>query len=515
VKILSAEQIRKADAYTIKHEPIKSIDLMERAASKCFDWLYGQAPNLFPSHITEEKDWTFYVVSGTGNNGGDGLVIARLLNRIGYNVKVVLVRLSEKGSSDFEKNLSKLGKLGKELVEIRSEDDLMDITDSSVIIDAIFGTGLNRPPEGIAASVIEKINESGARVISIDMPSGLFSENNADGDPNHIVEADYVLSFQVPKLSFYLAENADFIGEVIILDIGLHPEILKKTEAAYHLLTDDFVRPMLRQRRPFDHKGSFGHALLIAGSDGKRGAAVLATSGAIRAGAGLVTLHTDNKGAETIHAHLPEAMVSFDSGKDARFSEVPELGSYNAIGIGPGLGTSDESSRAMKLLIQDCKVPLVIDADALNILAENPTWLAFLPKGTILTPHPGEFARLIGEKKSHYDNLEAQRELSKKHGIYILLKGGRSSLSLPDGTILINGTGNPGMATGGMGDVLTGIITGLLASGYTPSRAAALGMYLHGRAGDISLESQSQESLLASDLLTFLGKAFQSIQHES
>lgn len=486
---------------------------MERAATKCFDWIYQHAPNLFPPEITEEREWTFHVVAGTGNNGGDGLVIARLLNRMGYNVHVHVIRFSEKGSPDFETNLAKLGKMKKDLVEINQEDDIPEFSRSSVIIDAIFGTGLNRPPEGIAALVIRKMNDSGARILSIDLPSGLFSEDNSTNNLTHVVRSDYILSFQVPKLAFFLAENAGQIGEVVILDIGLHPEFFEKVNAPFQLLTDENMRHMRKVRLPFDHKGTFGHALLIAGSEGKRGAAVMATLGALKAGAGLVTLHTDRLGAGILHSAVPEAMVSIDSGGGTNFSSIPELGGYNAIGVGPGLGNSDETIRALKLLIQESSVPMVFDADALNIIADNPTWLAFLPKGSIMTPHPGEFARLIGEKKSHFANIEMQRELSLKHGIYILLKGGRSTLSLPDGQVLVNGTGNPGMATGGMGDVLTGITTGLLSSGYEPMQAAALGMFIHGRAGDLALDSESVESLLATDLIKYIGKAFESLSY--
>lgn len=488
---------------------------MERAASKCFDWLYESAPRLFDAKNTEEKDWLFHVVVGSGNNGGDGLVIARMLQRVGYEVQVTYVKLSDNPSADFTANFAKLGKLKKSVIEISSEKQVIDYAPKSVIIDALFGTGLNRPAEGIAAAVIEKINECNATVVSIDLPSGMFSEDNSENDWKTIVRSDYLLTFQVPKLAFYLADSAPFIGQLILLDIGLHPEFLRDVDTKYHLLTDGNIAPMRLARRSFDHKGTFGHALIIAGSEGKRGAALMAVEASIRAGAGLVTLHTDREGARLLHQTTREAMVSIDPSEDGSLSELPEIKKYTSIAIGPGSGTSEQTSHALKLLIQNSPVPLVLDADALNILAENPTWLAFLPKGSILTPHPGEFARLIGEKRTHYQNIEAQMELSKKHGIYILLKGGKSTLSLPDGQVLINNTGNPGMASGGMGDVLTGIVSGLLASGYQPMHAAALGMYIHGRAADLALEKESVESLIATDVITYLGKAFQSLENEN
>jgi hydroxyethylthiazole kinase-like uncharacterized protein yjeF len=511
LKILTAEQIREADAYTMKNEPIKSIDLMERAGTRCFNWIYENAPQLFDAKNTEERDWLFNVIVGPGNNGGDGLVIARLLQKVGYEVQISYVKLTDKPSRDFAANFVNLGKLKKALVEISSEKEVIDYSSKSVIIDAVFGTGLNRPAEGIAAAVIDKINQSGALVVSIDLPSGMYSEDNSENNRDTIVGSDYLLTFQVPKLAFYLAESAPFIGKLVILDIGLHFDFLNEVDSKFHVLTDANVAVMRRPRRSFDHKGTFGHALIIAGSEGKRGAALMAVEAVLRAGAGLVTLHTDKEGARLLHQSTREAMVSIDPSDDGSFTTLPNLKKYNAIAVGPGSGTSEQTASALKRLIQESQVPLLLDADAVNILAENLTWLAFLPKGSILTPHPGEFARLIRDKKTHYQNIQSQIELSRKYGIYILLKGGKSTLSLPDGQVLINNTGNPGMGSAGMGDVLTGIIAGLLASGYQPMHAAALGMYIHGRAADIALKKESVESLIATDVTKHLGRAFQTV----
>ena len=512
MKILSSVQIREADAYTIKHEPIKSIDLMERAGTLCFEWLYNAAPNLFPETITEEKDWVFYVVCGVGNNGGDGLVIARLLQRNGYNAEVVVVEVSEKHSKDFTANYDKLGKGKKSVSHIRKTKDVIDFPDDAVIIDCIFGTGLNRPVEGIALEVVEKINACHSTVVSIDMPSGLYDGDNSKNNEKGIVRSDYILTFQVPKLSFFLAENAPVVGQIEILDIGLHRDFMASVVADYHYFTSDEAAVMRRPRPLFSHKGTYGHALIIGGAYGKWGAAILAAKACMRSGAGLVTSHIGKAGADLILQAMPEIMISADE-SETKFTKLPDLSPYSAIGVGPGIGKAEETIRALKLLIQEAKVPLVLDADALNILSDNPTWLAFLPKGSILTPHPGEFARLAGDKLSHFDSIEKQRELSRKHGIYILLKGAHSSLSFPDGRVLINSTGNPGMASGGMGDALTGIITGLLASGYNPLEAAALAMFVHGKAGDLALEKQSVESLVASDLIENIGNAFESLKH--
>jgi NAD(P)H-hydrate epimerase len=510
LKILTAEQIRAADVYTIKHEPIKSIDLMERAGAKCFDWIYDHAPKLFPPSITEESAYVFNVVCGVGNNGGDGLVIARLLQRNGYNVEITVVHFSGKPAPDFEANFAKLGSAKKTVVEVKKAADIPKFASDSVIVDAIFGSGINRPAEGIAADTIDAINGSGAMVVSIDLPSGLYSEDNSKNDFGHVVKANHILTFQTPKLSFFLADTPASGAKLHILDIGLHADYMRDVEVIHHLYTANDAKHHRQTRNKFSHKGTFGHVLLLAGSYGKYGAAALAAKGCLKAGAGLVTSHLSAGGAQAIGMAVPELMLSIDPSPTG-ISELPKLESFTAIAAGPGMGTSEDATRVLKRIIQEAQVPLVLDADALNILADQKTWMAFLPKGTILTPHPGEFARLIGEKLSHFESIEKQREMSQKYGIYILLKGAHSTLSLPDGQVLINSTGNAGMASAGMGDALTGIIAGLLAGGYSPMKAAALGMYVHGCAGDLALGQESPESLTASDLIAHLGRAFNNI----
>jgi NAD(P)H-hydrate epimerase len=512
LKILSTSQGREADEYTIKHEPIKSIDLMERAAGKCFDWIYEHAPQLFPEHLSGEGEWVFKVVCGPGNNGGDGLAVARMLMHNGYNVELIVVHFSDKSSKDFDANYEKLGAAAKkQVLHIKQVSELPLFGSDAVIVDAIFGSGINRPAEGIAAEVIAAINHSGAPVISIDMPSGLYADG-AKGEVPPAVHSHHVLTFQSPKLAFFLAEYAGFVGKVHVLDIGLHPDFMHAVDTDFQLLTASDVRAIRMHRPRFAHKGSFGHALLIAGSQGKWGAAVLAARAVLKAGAGLLTVHAGSEGATLVNQHLPEAMTSIDEG-GSHFSNVPDLAAYRSIAVGPGLGTHPQSAASLKLLIQESKVPLVLDADALNILADNKTWLAFLPKGSILTPHPGEFARLLGEKLCHREGIERQRELSTKHGVYILLKGAHSTLSTPGGKVWINSTGNPGMASGGTGDVLTGIITGLLASGYAPMHAAALGMYIHGLSADLLLNHSAEESILAGEISNNLGLAFKDLGH--
>lgn len=502
MKILSAAQIKEADQFTIQHEPIASIDLMERAARACFSWIRQFILS------SENRTPSFTIVAGTGNNGGDGLALARMLHDEKWPVQVFLIGNSEKGSPDFKANLSRLN--AKQIqVERLDLSDAPDFEKADFIVDAIFGTGLNRPVAKEFKHLFEAISEAEAQVISIDLPSGLMADAPIEAEAI-AVQADIVLTFQNPKLSLLLSEHAPFVGNMKVLDIGLHPDYINAVRTAYQYFTINGAARVRKRRMQFSHKGTYGHCLVIGGSNGMWGAPIMTAKACLRAGAGLVTVHTGGAGAQAVHANLPEVMVLSDAERHF-VSELPELNKFSHVIIGPGLGQSPESVQVFKSLIQISPVPLVIDADALNILADNPTWLSFLPKGSILTPHPGEFARLVGKKPSHFEALHLQAERSRKFGVYMVLKGANTSVSLPDGSIWINSSGNPGMASAGMGDALTGIIGGLLASGYTAAEAAIFGVYLHGHAGDMALTEQSLESLLASDLINHLGKAFQSI----
>ncbi len=502
MKILPVEKIREADAYTIKNEPIKSIDLMERAAKQCFRWIRKKTDNKQPVKI----------FCGPGNNGGDGLVVARLLAKKDYDVKVFIVRFTEKGSDDFNTNLKRLQEPEHiEVSEIRDGDPLPGITPNDLVIDAIFGSGLSRPVTGFVAKLIEKINNSGAITIAIDTPSGLFSDETSNDKNGAIVEADYTLTFQLPKLAFLYPENDQFVGEWHILTIGLMENFIESVDVRNHIVTNEDAIQLLKPRNKFAHKGTFGHALLIAGGYGKMGAAVMSAKAALRAGAGLVTTHVPKSGHHILPAAIPESMVSIDEHEEV-FSKPPELGIYNAIGIGPGLGTQKQTQNALKLLIQNAQVPMLFDADAINILGENKTWVSFIPKGSIFTPHPKEFERLAGKPSNNFQRHEIQREFSRKYSAYVVLKGAHTCITTPSGESFFNSTGNPGMATGGSGDVLTGIILGLLAQKYHPKEAAILGVYLHGLAGDIATRRIAQESLIAGDITESLAKAFWNIQ---
>jgi NAD(P)H-hydrate epimerase len=502
MKILPIDKIREADEYTIKNEPVDSIDLMERAAKACYRWMLKKFSN------TDR----IKVFCGLGNNGGDGLAIARLLAKKDFRVEVFIIRFSDKSSEDFNINLDNLKYQKKvNIIEVKSMEDLPRSIECEWIIDAIFGSGLSKPVTGFPGKVIKYLNKQEGHIISIDIPSGLFADKSSIDSGGAIIMADITLSFEFAKKAFMFAENLPYVKEWEIMPINLHPDYISSVDKAdYFTLKEDVVK-MIKKRRKFDHKGMFGHALLISGSYGKMGAAVLASEACMRTGAGLLTTHIPAGGYHIIQTAAPEVMCSIDSSKKY-FSEVPDLDKYNAIGIGPGLGQNIKSQNALKLLIQSTNLPILFDADAINILGENKTWISFIPPGSIFTPHPKEFERLAGKSSNAFERDKLQREFSIKYNAYVVLKGYSTSISCPDGTCFYNSTGNPGMATGGSGDVLTGIILGLLAQGYSSRDACIVGTYLHGLAGDLASEELGYEASLASDITGHIGYAYQALK---
>ena len=502
MKILSAKQVRAVDAYTIDREPIASIDLMERASMACFKWLIDKYA----------KDRPFIIFCGLGNNGGDGLAIARLLSEKGYKVEVHIVRHSDVQSKDYQTNLARLKKLKSVAIIYNDEEHMWDgilIPAESIIIDAIFGSGLSRPVSGFPRELINTINHCTVDVVAIDIPSGMFIEQNDRKLHKNMVHATWTLSLQLPKLAYMFADNAAIVGNWVLIPIGLHEAGINAQKSDYQFITTSDAASLMRTRDKFDHKGKFGHSLMIAGSKGMMGAATLATKACLRAGSGLVTALVPSIGYGIIQTAVPESMALADVDTDC-VTRIPKLDKYSSIAIGPGIGDNQKTERALKHLIQNTGVPLVIDADAINIMARNKTWISFVPANSIYTPHPGEFARLIDWNETGYDLLKAQMDFSKKHGVYVVLKGMHTSISCPNGICYFNSTGNPGMATGGSGDVLTGIIAGLLAQQYGPRDACILGTYLHGIAGDLAADQKGQHSLIASDIIEFLGAAFKS-----
>lgn len=500
MKIFGSRQIREIDAYTIQNEPVSSVDLMERAAGRVFAWIVSKY----------SRSCNFVIFTGPGNNGGDGLVIARMLHLNDYCVEVFTLSESSR-TADWEINFRRFNDSNGTITEINGPADIPVIKPGIIIVDAIFGSGLNRPVSGIAADVIQSLNVSGATVISVDIPSGLFCDDNSENDFRNIVRADHTLTFQFPKLSFMFSGNSEYAGEWHVLDIGLHRESIKNTDTDFYYVTGSNVSGLIKRRLKFDHKGVYGHGLLIAGSYGKIGAAVLSARSALRTGIGLLTCVVPECGYDILQTSVNEAMV-VTSSSEKIISDIPDPGGYDAIGVGPGIGTDIRTADAFRKLITTCTLPLVIDADGINILASDTSMLQALPKLTILTPHPGEFDRLAGRSENDYERLMKQITLSRQYDIIIVLKGAQTSISLPSGKVYFNSTGNPGMATAGSGDVLAGMILSFLAQGYTQADAALLAVYLHGLSGDIAASEKSEESLIASDIINYTGNAFMKLR---
>lgn len=495
MKLFLSSQIAQLDHYTIEHEPIAAVDLMERAARAMTSQVLKHFPQ--PRNVV--------IVAGRGNNGGDAIAMARMLDESGYSSELYLLPGIKPLSGSAAIQLERLKTYGK--VKIHTTKVLPPLPPGSLIIDGLFGTGLSRPLEGVAADWVERLNSSSCDIVSLDMPSGMMGEENSQIPSEKIVHAHLTLTLQFPKIAIFLAENHQYTGQVVIVDIKLHPTAIEQMATDYYLTYPSSVASMLPERSKFDHKGTFGHALIIAGSKGKMGAAVLAARSSLRSGAGLVTAHLPEAGYHIMQTAVPEAMCSCDPHTEI-ISKLPDLSSYNAIGVGPGLGTSPGSAGMLMELLATANVPLVIDADALNILASQPQSLKKLPTYTILTPHPGEFKRLFGATGGNWQTLQLARSKSAEYGIIIVLKGAHSAVVFPNGEVHFNATGNPGMATGGSGDVLTGLLAGFLAQGVTPREAVLLGVCLHGLAGDIASESIGEAALVAGDIIDHLGKAF-------
>jgi NAD(P)H-hydrate epimerase len=474
---------------------------MERAAAACLSWL----------ELNGYTGRSFSVFCGKGNNGGDGLALARMLAAQDCPVNVQILEFGHKGTADFQTNLARVHQAPVEVRFIQGEDHFRPIPAGDLVIDSLLGSGLNRALEGVTAKLVEHINSSGNEIIAIDIPSGLFTDRSSKG--NEAIKAGHTLSFQCFKPAFLVAENEAYTGQVHILDIGLHNGYLQQTVSELELVDEAMIRSIFKPRKNFAHKGSFGHALLIAGSYGKMGAALLAGRSCLRSGAGLLTQHIPGCGYTILQTALPESMVEVDDDEKINTSVPGELEKYSVIGVGPGIGTDEKTKKLLQDILQRYKKPMVIDADALNLLSSDPALLPLLPPYSILTPHPKEFERLFGVAINEFERLQTARDKARQYQCVIVLKGHYTFIAMPGGKGYFNSTGNPGMAKGGSGDVLTGILTAMLSQGYSAGEAALFGVYLHGLAGDLAAKDLSPESMLPSDLTDHLGKAFLAVSH--
>ena len=500
MKLFPTSVISQIDQYTIEHEPVADIDLMERAAKTVLDYLVYKTN--FSGRI--------FFFCGPGNNGGDGLALARMISKYKerFYPEVYLFNFGRSLSSSSQKNKERLAGVENLKVLFWEEGTPFPVIPTdSFVIDALFGSGLNRPLSGQAAELVKYINQSGATVLSVDIPSGLMGEDNRNNVKENIIRATTTLTFQFPKISFLFAENHIYTGDWVVLDIGLHPEAIKNTPSVFHFIGADEIKGRLKKRDKFSHKGTYGHALLISGSSGRMGAAVLASKACLRSGAGLLTAHVPHGAYPVIQSAVPEVMCSIDD-SDLMFTGINNPNQYSAVGIGPALGLKVNTQKGFQRLIEEIAVPFVADADAINILGQHRECIKLLPANTIITPHPREFDRIAGESGTGYERYLKAVELSKEQNIYVVLKGAHTIIACPNGEVWFNSTGNPGMATAGSGDTLTGIILGLLSQGYSAYDSSLIGVYIHGLAGDMAKQQLGEMSLIASDIINNLGAAF-------
>jgi hydroxyethylthiazole kinase-like uncharacterized protein yjeF len=490
MKILSADQVKKAEAAFMSNENISSLALMEQASMAFVNWYVKKF----------DQTRSVYVFCGPGNNGGDGMVIARLLFHLSYSIQAFVVH-SEKYTPELLENRRLLEKL-LPVQSIASASGFPVMPPGSIIVDALFGIGINKPLTGLSAALVTFLNTSRGEIISVDIASGLFPDHTSKGAT--IIQPAFTIAFQIPKLGFMFPENSKYVGHLEVIDIRLSKELISRAPSSHFYSDTEAIMPILKEREQYSHKGNYGKALIIAGSYGMTGAAVLAVKACYRAGAGLVRGYIPACGYAILQTVVPEAMALTDPSFHS-ITDIPDIVPYNAIAIGPGINENAEGYQALKKLLTIAAVPLVIDAGALNILSKHRDLLQYLPQNSILTPHLGEFQRLTQVFANDFDKLEGLRQFSKQLMCIVILKGAHTAIALPDGKIYFNSTGNPGMATGGSGDVLTGIITGLMAQSYTPEESAILGVFLHGFAGDIAAKRRSQQSLLAGDIIDAIG----------
>ncbi len=500
LKIFNSDQIKAAYIDTKKHGQVAPADVMEKAAISCTTWI--------KSHFSNQHAFKFFC--GMSDKGSVGLAMARHLSTEGYDTDIYVIKNSDEISENFKTNLSRL--LPKSITDVTNGSQLPAIAPHEIIIDAIWDTVLDREVTGLAAECITCINTGEGIVISIDIPSGLNTDKHTKPSLP-VINADYTLTFQFPKVAFLFAENAIRTGKWDVLDIGVGQKYIAGQGCKKYYITKEFAASLLKEKQRFAHKGTFGHALLMAGSYGQMGAAILAAKACLRSGVGLLSIHTPECGYNIVQASVIEALADMDSGEKYLQDEVKTV-KYDSIGIGPGIGTKVETQIVVEKLLKSDK-PLVIDADALNIMGMDKARLKLLPENCILTPHPKEFKRITRACNNDFERHELQLNFSKEHKVYVVLKGAHTCITTPSGEAYFNSTGNPGMAKGGSGDILTGILTGLLAQGYEPLHACILGVYIHGLAGDITAKHIGETAMKSGDIIDFLSDAQIQIEKKS
>lgn len=503
MKIFTTEGIRKIDEATIERDNISSLDMIERAASAI-------AYEIMSRWRSSQR---IVVFAGPGNNGADALAVSRLLFEQGYNPEVYLFNIkSSHLSGSCSTNRDRFVGLGDvDFTEIVNEFAPPELGPEDVVLDGLFGSGLRSPLRGGYGSLVQYINDSRAHTVSIDIPSGLFGEWNLGSDRRNIIKAKLTLALQFKRLSFFFAENADFIGECKVLDLEMDTAAMASVPTDYYLIERDDAHKVIKPREPFCNKYDNGTVFVVAGSYGMMGAAVLASRGAMRTGAGLVTVHAPRCGCNILQTAAPEVLFEADR-NEIITSDITLHHKYNVVALGPGMGTSEETRAAVDSFLKNYRQPCILDADALNCIAMHPMLIRSIPKGSVLTPHATEFDRLFGKHMSEEERLKKATDVSKLYEITIVLKGHYTMTVRPDGKVYINSSGNAGMATAGSGDVLTGVIASFVAQGFPVDWAVALGVYVHGLAGDMAAEAHGTYGLVASDIVDNLGRAIREVQ---
>lgn len=493
MKIFNAEKIKEVDKLTTERQHISSFELMEQAALQAFLWLVN--------HFHDKKT-VYHIFCGVGNNGGDGLAIARMLKQNYFDVHVYVIPFNKNFSSDFESNLERLKECNLKYEIINEVTEFPDISENHIIVDAIFGIGFSRKMEDWVQQIIQKINYHQSFKVSIDVPSGLY----LDKKTTIAIQSDVLLTFQLPKLSFYLPDNEQFINEIVILPIDLDEKAIDSIPTNYFYTDLKEIKKRYKPISKFSHKGTQGHVLLIGGCFGKMGAMVLASQAALRSGCGLATVFVPKCGYEILQTASPEVMVITDENYH-KITTIAFDFQPKAIGIGMGIGQDFETAKTFHSFLKNNTIPLIIDADALNILSEHQDWLNLVPKNSILTPHPRELERLIGTWEDDFEKIDKVRTFAKQHQLVVLIKGAYT-LIIDKKNVFVNSSGNQALATGGSGDVLSGMIASFRAQGYQAVDAALLGVYFHGRTADIAVQDMGYESFIASDIIKYLGKVF-------
>ncbi len=503
MKIFTTDQIKKIERATFESEGVTSLQIIDRVA----EGVVAEVISLLSSQSR------IAVFAGPGNNGADALAAARMLYEQGYRPQVFLFNIGgDKLSAECRTCRDRLLEVmpDADFTEVVKQFNRPQLTPNHIVIDGLFGTGLREGLNGGFRELVKYIDDSRAFVISIDIPSGLFGDWNPNAVHRNMMHADMTLAVQFPHLSFFMAENAEVVGQWKTIDVGLSPTDIRKTTAPFYLVERSDVRKLLRQRPEFCSKADFGSAMLVAGSYGMMGAAVLAARGALRSGCGKVSVYSPRCGYEIMQTSAPEAMF-VASNSDIHISSIRLPQSYTTIGVGPGIGTADATVDALEQFLQERKEPVVLDADALNCIAKRQSLLHRVPVLSVLTPHAGEFDRIFGQQPNAEARLVKAIEVARYHNILIVLKGRYTTIIRPDGRLYFNSTGNPAMATPGSGDVLTGVITSLMAQGYRPEVAALCGVYIHGLAGDMAADVEGQYGVTAGDIAANIGRAIKSV----